>query len=128
MHKNSALTGYKRLILAFQNSRAGLCDIWHREEAFRLEIVALLLAIPSALMLGNGWSQIALLVGSILMLIIVEILNSAIEAVVDRIGPEIHELSRIAKDLGSAAVFLTAIFPLVIWSAIILDWMEIIKL
>ena len=69
-----------------------------------------------------------LLIGSILLLIIVEILNSAIETVVDRIGPERHELSWIAKDLGSLAVVATALIPLVVWGASLMAWLNLISL
>ena len=80
--------GFTRLIAAFHNSKAGFSDIWRREEAFRQELVVLLLSVPVALWLGKSLAHTGLLVGSILLLIIVEILNSAIEAVVDRIGLE----------------------------------------
>lgn len=121
-------TGIARVIAAWRNSKEGLRDVWRREEAFRQEAIALGLAIPIAFWISASLSQVALLIGSILLLMIVEILNSAIEAIVDRIGPERHELSRIAKDLGSAAVLLTALFPLCIWSGVMLEWVGLISL
>jgi len=114
-------TGAARLVAAFHNSVAGFRDIWRREEAFRQEIMLLGLSFPLAAWLGTSLAHMALLIGSILLLIIVEILNSAIEAVVDRIGPERHDLSRTAKDLGSLAVLATSVIPLVVWGASLLS-------
>lgn len=112
--------GITRLIAAFHNSIAGFKDIWRREEAFRQELVMLVLSVPIALWLGQSLAHTGLLIGSILLLIIVEIVNSAIEAVVDRIGAERHELSRIAKDLGSLAVLTTALIPITVWGVSLL--------
>ncbi|MDA8585471.1 diacylglycerol kinase [Rhodobacteraceae bacterium] len=127
MGKDTA-KGVARLIPAFQNSISGFRDIWRRESAFRQEITTLVLSVPLATWLGNSLGHTGLLIGSILLLVIVEILNSAIEAIVDRIGPERHELSRIAKDLGSLAVVTTAIFPVFIWGASLLSWLGLISL
>jgi len=80
----------------------------------------LVLSVPIALWLGQSLAHTGLLIGSILLLIIVEIVNSAIEAVVDRIGAERHELSRIAKDLGSLAVLTTALIPITVWGVSLL--------
>ena len=113
--EKGAHTGTKRLIAAFHNSIAGFKDIWRREEAFRQELVILILSVPIAVWLGQSLAHTGLLIGSVLLLIIVEILNSALEAVVDRIGTERHELSRIAKDLGSLAVLTTALIPIAVW-------------
>lgn len=118
--KQAQLKGIARLIAAFRNSCNGFRDIWQREEAFRLEVVALLVSVPVGYWLASSLSQFALLVGSILILVIVETLNSAIEAAIDRIGPERHELSRIAKDLGSLAVLMASLLPLGIWLAVVL--------
>lgn len=118
---NQPLKGIARLVAALRNSLQGAKDIWRGEEAFRLEVLLLFVSIPFALWLGETFSQIALLIGVILLLIIVEIINSAIEAVVDRIGPERHELSRQAKDLGSLAVLVATILVAVIWGAALLD-------
>jgi diacylglycerol kinase (ATP) len=127
MEKETA-KGITRLIAAFHNSIAGFRDIWRREEAFRQEILLLIVAIPLAAWLGNSLAHTGLLIGSVLLLIIVEILNSAIETVVDRIGTERHELSRIAKDLGSLAVFTTALIPLAVWVTSLFDWFGLITL
>lgn len=122
--KNIRSRGLKRLIHAFRHSSDGLADAWRREEAFRLETFLLIISIPLAFWLGTTISQSLLLIFSVLFLMIVEIFNSAIEAVVDRIGPEHHELSRVAKDLGSAGVFLSALFPVAIWGAIALGRLQ----
>ena len=119
--KPEGLTGVRRLVAAYQNSQAGLRDMWQREAAFRQEVILLAASVPMAIWLGQSIGQTALLIGSILVLVIVEILNSAIEAAIDRIGPERHELSRIAKDLGSAAVLLTALIPFTTWSLVLAD-------
>ena len=126
--KHSSLTGVSRLRAAFANSVAGLRDMWRREEAFRQECLLLAAAVPLAFWLGSGAAQIGLLIGSVLLLIIVEILNSAIEAVVDRVGLEWHELSRVAKDLGSAAVLLAALFPAGVWGLVLLSRLDLVAL
>ncbi len=126
--KQPSLTGFARLVAAFRNSKAGFRDIWQREEAFRLEVMILIVSFPVAIWLATSPVQFVLLVGSILVLIIVEILNSAIEATIDRIGLEHHELSRIAKDLGSLAVLLTCLLPLGVWVSIILTQFNVISL
>jgi len=110
------LTGLPRLLAAWRNSRAGFRDAW-REEAFRIECVLLVLSLPAAAWLAQSALHMALLIGSLLVLLIVEILNTAIEALVDRIGPERHDLSRAAKDLGSLAVLLAAFLPGLVWLA-----------
>lgn len=120
--------GITRLIEAFRNSVAGFRDIWRREESFRQEIVLLILSVPLAAWIGQSLAHCGLLIGSVLLLIIVEILNSAVEATVDRIGTERHELSRIAKDLGSLAVVTASLFPLVIWGASVMAWLGVIAI
>ena len=118
---NQPLKGLPRLWAAFLNSIQGFKDAWKGEEAFRMEFWVLLVSVPLALWLSATMFQAALLIGAIVMVLIVEVLNSAIEAVVDRIGPERHELSRIAKDLGSLAVMLSMILAGVIWAAALWD-------
>lgn len=112
-------TGWARIKAALDNSVRGLRDVWRLEEAFRLECAVLVVAIPFSLIIASTLWQAVLLLGSIVLVMIVELLNSAIEAVVDRIGDEIHELSRIAKDVGSAAVFLTMLLAGAVWLAAI---------
>lgn len=113
-------TGPLRLVAALRYSLAGLRDVWRNEEAFRMEAALLVASIPAAIWLGSSIGEVALLIGSVLALVVVETLNSAIEAVVDRIGPDHHDLSRLAKDLGSAAVLLTALLPTAVWAAFVL--------
>ncbi|MGR3515162.1 MAG: diacylglycerol kinase [Paracoccaceae bacterium] len=115
------LKGVARLKAAFGNSMQGARDIWRGEEAFRLEVIALIVSLPFAIWLGDTAFQTALLIGVMLILLITEIVNSAIEAVVDRIGPERHELSRIAKDLGSLAVLVATVLVALIWGAALWD-------
>lgn len=126
--KPEGLTGAARLWAALRNSQVGLRDAWQREQAFRQETLLLIAGIPLAFWIADSIAQTGLLIGSILFLMIVEILNSAIEAVVDRIGLERHELSRIAKDLGSAAVLLAALFPLAVWGTLVLNKFGVISL
>ena len=118
---NQPLTGIARLSAALKNSLQGARDIWRGEEAFRIEVVLLVLSVPFAFWLGDTMFQTAILIGVVLLLIIVEIVNSAIEAVVDRIGPERHELSRIAKDLGSLAVLVAILLVGLLWVAALWD-------
>lgn len=112
---SSGNTGITRIIKAGQYSWQGLCAAYRHEEAFRQEVWVLIVAVPLALWLGDDGLEKALLIGSILLLLIVELLNSAIEAVVDRIGTERHELAGRAKDMGSAAVTIAIINVLVLW-------------
>lgn len=126
--KPNGLQGVARIVAAYKNSRAGFRDVWNREAAFRQETMLLILALPLSLWIGNSVGQVALLLGSILFLLLVEILNSAIEAVVDRISLDRHELSRVAKDLGSAAVLLASLFPLATWLVLVLSKLGVISL
>ena len=108
-------TGLDRLIHATGYSLAGLRAAYVGESAFRQEVGLLLVATPLAFWLGKDWVQIALLLGSLILLLIVELLNSGIEAAIDRISFEIHDLSKRAKDLGSAAVLLALLLSAGIW-------------
>jgi diacylglycerol kinase (ATP) len=107
-------TAVKRLRHAAGYSIAGLRAGWG-ETAFRQETIASALLVPLAFWLGGTWVETALLAGSVLLVMIVELLNTAIETVVDRIGPEWHELSRRAKDMGSAAVLLSLLLCSGVW-------------
>ena len=115
-HKNRGIT---RLIKAFGYSAAGFRACFRKEAAFRQEIAATLVIAPAALWLGNTGVERALLLGSWMLVPIVELFNSAIEAVVDRIGPEQHELSGQAKDIGSAAVLLAIGLAVVVWALVL---------
>ncbi|HPE60657.1 MAG: diacylglycerol kinase [Thiothrix sp.] len=111
----SGNTGLKRLVKAMQYSGQGFRAAYQHEEAFRQESWVLLLAVPLALWLGQGSVEKVLMIGSVLLVMVVELLNSAIEAVVDRTGPERHLLSGRAKDMGSAAVSLAIANAVMIW-------------
>jgi diacylglycerol kinase (ATP) len=110
--------GLGRLLAATTFSAAGLRAAWRHEEAFRQEVLVGLTLTPVALWLGQSAAQRVLLIGSCVLVLIVELLNSAIEAVVDRIGHEINELSAQAKDMGSAAVLLSLALAAATWAAV----------
>ena len=109
-------TGLTRLLFATRHSAAGLTAAWRHESAFRQELLLALLLMPAALWLGRTWVERALLAGSVLLVLIVELLNSGIEAAIDRISLEMHELSGRAKDYGSAAVLLALLLCGGIWA------------
>ena len=109
-------TGLHRLWHATRYSIAGLRAGWG-QAAFRQEALAALVLLPLSLWLGEGWVEVALLGGVVLLVLVVELLNSGIEAAVDRIGPEWHLLSKQAKDMGSAAVLLTVLLCAGVWAA-----------
>jgi diacylglycerol kinase (ATP) len=111
------MSGLRRLAAAWRNSMAGLRDVWRTAEAFRLEAAVLVISVPAAFWIAEGALARAALIGAVLFVMIVEVLNSAIEAAIDRIGPERHEMSRMAKDLGSLAVLLAAILAGLLWTA-----------
>jgi diacylglycerol kinase (ATP) len=110
-------SGVARIVAATGFSMAGLRAAW-REAAFRQEVLLTAVLLPAALWLGQNVLQRALLIASCLLVLIVELLNSAIEAVVDRIGPEHHDLSGRAKDMGSAAVLLALCVTAIVWGAV----------
>jgi diacylglycerol kinase (ATP) len=99
-------------------SMAGLKAAWKNEQAFRWEATIVLLMMPVGLWFGRTAVERALLIASSMLILITELLNSAVEAVVDRIGPERHKLSKRAKDLGSAAAFISMITAAVVWALI----------
>ena len=111
--------GLTRLINALGYSRDGLASAWKHEAAFREEVLLAVVAIPLGLWLGQSGIEKALLVGSILLILIVELLNSAVEAVVDRVSGEHHELSKRAKDIGSAAVLITLLLAAAVWALLL---------
>lgn len=108
-------TGLTRVVRAARNSYEGLLTAW-REPAFRQETVLAIVLVPAAFWVGRNWLETAFLIALVVLVLVVEILNSAIEAVVDRIGPEWHTLSKNAKDLGSAAVLLSLALCLLVWA------------
>ncbi len=111
--------GLQRLINATGYSRDGLAAAWKHEAAFREETLLAAIMVPLGLWLGRSSIEQALLVGTVLLVLIVELLNSAIEAVVDRVSDERHELSKRAKDIGSAAVLLTLALTAAVWALIL---------
>ena len=113
-----ARRGLNRLMHAASYSWAGLKSGWH-ETAFRQEVLASIVMLPLSFWLGQSWVEVALLSGSVLLVMMVELLNTAIESVVDRVGPEWHDLSKRAKDMGSAAVLLAMLLCGGIWIAAI---------
>jgi diacylglycerol kinase (ATP) len=111
-----------------QKSRKGLNRIWHaagysiaglraglHETAFRQEAIAAIVLVPLAAWLATNWVEFVLLAGSVVLLMVVELLNTGIETAIDRIGPEWHALSKRAKDMGSAAVLLTILVTATVW-------------
>lgn len=115
----SGNTGITRIIKAGVFSWQGFKAAYKHEEAFRQEFWLAIVLIPVGLFVGENGVEKALLVSSVLLLMLVEIINSSIEAVVDRFGSELHELSGRAKDMGSAAVFLAVVILLVIWGLVL---------
>jgi diacylglycerol kinase (ATP) len=109
-------TGLNRMAHAFGYSLAGLRAGWG-ETAFRQECIAAIVLIPAAFWLGQHWTETALLCGSVICVMVVELLNTAIETAIDRVGPEWHDLSKRAKDMGSAAVLLSLLLCVGIWLA-----------
>jgi diacylglycerol kinase (ATP) len=109
-------TGLSRVWHAGGYSMAGLRAGWG-ETAFRQETVAAFVLVPAAFWLGRSWVEVALLAGSVLLVMMVELLNTGIETAIDRIGPEWHALSKRAKDMGSAAVLLSLLLCGGIWAA-----------
>lgn len=108
--------GLSRILHAGGYSLQGLSAGWG-ETAFRQEAMAAIVLLPLAFWLGQGWVEVALLSGSILLVMIVELLNTAVESAIDRISPEWHDLSKRAKDMGSAAVLLSLLLCGGIWLA-----------
>jgi diacylglycerol kinase (ATP) len=120
MQEGTRASGLRRLMSAFNNSWQGFKGALRSEAAFRQEVLLAVVLIPAGFLLGSTPVEKALLVSSVLLVLIVVLLNTAIEAVVDRIGPERHELSGLAKDVGSSAVLLSLAVWLVIWGLLLL--------
>lgn len=117
--KPPATNGFIRLYNATIYSWQGLVAAFRHEQAFRLELYLLVLLVPLAFYLTDSALARALMIGSWLLVMTIELINSAIEAVVDRFGGEQHELSGRAKDIGSAAVFVALVIVAVIWAAVL---------
>ena len=115
VNPQKARKGLNRVWHALGYSVAGLRAGWH-ETAFRQEAIASILLLPTAFWLGNSWVECVLLAGTVVLVMIVELLNTGIETAIDRIGPEWHDLSKRAKDMGSAAVLLSLLLCAATWS------------
>lgn len=115
-HPHKQRTGLTRLWHAAGYSLAGLRAAWG-EKAFRQEAVLAVILLPLALWLGRGWVETAVLAATVVLVLITELLNSGVEAAIDRIGPELHDLSKRAKDMGSAAVLLSLLLCGAVWAA-----------
>lgn len=113
-------TGLRRVRNALFYSLDGFKAAYRHEAAFRQEVWLALVLLPAALMLPADAQGKALMVGSVLLVLIVELLNSAVEAVVDRVSPELHDLAKRAKDMGSAAVLLSLINLVCVWLLVLL--------
>ncbi len=112
-------TGLRRLWLALGYSLKGLRSAFRYEAAFRQEVLLLLLAVPLAFLVAQTGLQVVLLIGVVLLVLVVELLNSAIENVVDRLGEEFHPLAGRAKDQGSAAVLVALVLAGLVWFAVV---------
>lgn len=114
-------TGFRRILNAFGYSMAGLRAAYKHEDAFRQELHLAIILIPLALWLPATHIGKVLMIASVLLVLIIELLNSAIEATVDRISLENHDLAKRAKDIGSAAVFLSLVNVLITWGLVLAD-------
>lgn len=108
-----------RLWQALLYSLSGLVVAWHDEEAFRQEMVLAAVMLPLAFWLAPSLIALLLMVGSVLLVLVVELLNTAVEATINRIGPEIHPLSKKAKDTASAAVLIALLNAGLVWGALL---------
>lgn len=114
-------TGLRRVVKATEYSIKGLSSAWRHEQAFRQECIIGLILLPCAFLLGSTLTQTALLIGVCLVVLIAELLNSALEAAVDRMGEEFHDLAGRAKDMGSAAVSISILMVWVTWGLVAVE-------
>ncbi|MEK6202036.1 MAG: diacylglycerol kinase [Desulfobulbaceae bacterium] len=114
-------TGLRRIVNAAGYSFSGLRAAWRTEAAFRQEVILVTILLPLAFLLGNTGMERALLSSVCMVVLVADLLNSAIEAVVDRIGPEHHPLAGAAKDLGSAAVFVALVMVVMVWGLVLYE-------
>jgi diacylglycerol kinase (ATP) len=134
---NAVMAHENNQVVNPQKARTGLSRVWHAtgysieglkagwgETAFRQEALAAFVLLPLSFWLGNTWTEVALLAGSVLLVMIVELLNTGIETAIDRIGPEWHDLSKRAKDMGSAAVLLSLLLCAGVWMGAIWQWWQ----
>jgi len=118
-------TGFTRMFRAFRTSMMGLTGACREEAAFRQELVLAVVVIPLGLWLGQNGVERALLIAPMFLVLIVELINSAIEATVDRIGLERHKLSGLAKDIGSAAVLMSLLLLAAVWLLVLLPRLSV---
>lgn len=109
----------RRILFAARFSAQGFVQAWSNESAFRQEVALTAILAPVAIWLGRSGTESVLLISCCLLVLIVELLNSAVEAAVDRIGDEHNHLSRRAKDMGSAAVFLSLALTVLVWATVL---------
>jgi diacylglycerol kinase (ATP) len=134
---NAVMAHENNQVVNPQKARTGLSRVWHAtgysieglkagwgETAFRQEALAAFVLLPLSFWLGNTWTEVALLAGSVLLVMIVELLNTGIETAIDRIGPEWHDLSKRAKDMGSAAVLLSLLLCAGVWMGALWQWWQ----
>lgn len=121
----SRTKGLSRLVKAFGYSMSGLMQAWHNEEAFRQETILCLCLLPASFLIGENIIDYILLIGTLALLLIAELFNSAIEALTDRVGLDQHELSGRAKDISSATVFIALVFLAFVWLS--LAWLRILS-
>ena len=122
-------TGLKRFYYATKYSLQGIRAAWREEPAFRYEVAALPIVVPAAFWLAESGLQLAILISCCIFVLTFEIVNSALEAVVDRWGPEYHELAGRAKDMGSAAVFMMLNMTWIVWACVAWDngYLDVIR-
>jgi diacylglycerol kinase (ATP) len=117
----TGVTGIKRIINAAGYSWNGISSAYKHEAAFRQELWLAAVLVPAGIFLGETLPDKAILVSSVLFVLVVELLNSAIESVVDRVSDEHHELAGRAKDMGSAAVLFALIITAIVWAAVLIE-------
>ena len=121
MSKHNQVGGIRRIWNAALYSVAGIRAAFRNEAAFRQELMLCAVMVPAAFWVGENAVERSLLVGTCLLVLVVELLNSAVEAVVDRIGEDMHQLSGRAKDMGSAAVFISLWLTVICWGMIVFE-------
>jgi diacylglycerol kinase (ATP) len=123
VNPQKARRGLSRILHAGAYSIQGLVAGWG-ETAFRQEVLLAIVMLPLAFVLGRNWVEVVLLAGTVLLVMIVELLNTAVESAIDRIGPEWHDLSKRAKDMGSAAVLLSLLLCIGTWLGAVWTWLS----
>lgn len=120
----SANSGVRHLVNATRFSWQGLKSVFRNEAAFRQELALLIVLIPAGVWIADSVLDFVLLIGVGLLVLLVELVNSAVEAIVDRVGEEPHRLSGLAKDYGSAAVMLSLIIALLVWGGMLFERLQ----